>query len=64
MATVEDGPKLSAEDQARVDRVINSGVNSIERKPFRPWRLLLLVWLVLFALGLTSWLIARAVGVV
>ena len=31
---------LSAEDQARVDQVINAGYNRTERQPFRPLRLL------------------------
>lgn len=54
--------KLSDEDQARVDRVINSGVNDVERGPFRPWRLLFFIWLVLLALGAVSWLIGSDAG--
>ena len=32
--------KLSEEDLARVRQVTSTGVNSVERKPFRPWLLL------------------------
>lgn len=56
--------QLSDADQARVDKVIHSGVNATERAPFRPWRLLLFVWLVLLALGGVSYLIGSQAGVV
>ena len=35
--------RLHPEDQARVDEFIRRGVNSVERKPFRPMRLLLIL---------------------
>ncbi len=38
--------KLSEEDQKRVDDYLHAGYNKTERKPFRPW-LLLLFWLVI-----------------
>jgi hypothetical protein len=56
--------QLSDEDQARVDKVISSGVNDIERQPFRPWRLLLIIWLVLLAMGGVSWLIGSDAGLI
>jgi len=56
--------KLSEEDQARVDQYLQSGVNKVERKPFRPWLLLLVVVVVLTMLSLVSVYIAKTKGVV
>jgi len=56
--------QLSDADQARVDKVLRTGVNATERAPFRPWRLLSFVWLVLLAMGGISYLIGSQVGVV
>lgn len=56
--------KLSDEDQARVDKYLRSGVNDVERKPFRPLLLLLVIVGVLTLLSLLSVLIARTKGVV
>lgn len=56
--------QLSPEDQARVDAVTRRGVNSIERKPFRPWVLLGIILLVLTLLSGLSFLIAYLQGVV
>lgn len=57
------GARLSAQDQARVDRVLRSGVNSVERGPPRLWRVLLVCYLVVAGLGLVSWLLGRHYGV-
>ncbi len=51
---------LSAEDQRRVDEFLQTGVNAVERKPFRPMRLLLILILVVsgftfFSLWLAEW---------
>lgn len=56
--------KLSDADQAKVDKYLHSGVNRVERKPFRPLLLLLVIVGVLTALSLLSILIARTKGVV
>lgn len=56
--------QLSDEDQARVDSVLNSGVNGVERSSFKPWRLLFFLWLVLLAMGAVSWLIGSDAGLV
>ncbi|MEW5248306.1 DUF3094 family protein [Microbulbifer sp. 2201CG32-9] len=56
--------KLSDEDQARVDKFLHSGVNDVERKPFRPWLLLAVIVGVLTLLSLLSLMIARTKGVV
>tara|TARA_B110000196_G_scaffold191837_1_gene164357 strand:+ start:2084 stop:2272 length:189 start_codon:yes stop_codon:yes gene_type:complete len=55
--------EYNEEDLARISEVINSGIHSIERKPFR-FRLLFWWWLVVGALGGISWLSAKLVGVV
>ena len=45
-------PRLSPEDQARVDEYVSTGIRAVERKPFRPLRLLL--FLVVIVSGLTG----------
>ena len=61
-----DAPEreLRPEDQARVDDFLKRGVNSVERKPFRPIFLMVLLIVVVAALSLLSQLIARIAGVV
>jgi len=56
--------QLSPEDQARVDQVINSGYNTTERKPFRPFRLLLILWVIVSAMGFFAWSYARYYGLI
>ncbi len=46
--------RLSPEDQARVDAVTSRGTYGVERKPFRGWVLLGVVFLVMVILGLVS----------
>lgn len=55
--------KLSPEDQARVDQYISTGYNDIERRPFRPGLLFLMLIIVLISLSGLSYLIAVAAGV-
>jgi len=62
--TPEQENQLSPEDLARVEKVINSGYNSVERKPFRPMLLLLMVFVVLTVLSLLSLLIAKLNNVI
>ncbi len=38
---VSPSPRLKPEDQAKVDEFVSRGVNSVERKPFRPLRLVI-----------------------
>lgn len=57
-----DDTKLSKEDQKRVDAYLSSGFNSVNRAPFRPLRLLILIWVVVAALGLISWYIGKQAG--
>ena len=61
---MSDANRLSAEDQARVNKVIYSGVNQVERGPFRIWRLLLSIWGLIIVLGLFSYALALWHGVV
>jgi hypothetical protein len=56
--------QLSPEDQERVDSVLNSGYNSTERRPFRPLRLLFILWIVVTCLGLIAWGYARYYGLI
>jgi hypothetical protein len=58
-----DEPRLYPEDQAKVDKFVSSGVNAVERKPFRPLRLLLFLVIVVSGLTGISLLLARTAGV-
>jgi len=62
-AVQEGAARLSREDQARVDAFLEKGVNAVERKPFRPLRLLLLLFAVVTTLSVLSQLLARWAGV-
>jgi hypothetical protein len=54
--------KLSREDQAKVDKYLETGFNEIERGPFRPLRLLGVIWVIVAALGFISWYIGKQAG--
>jgi hypothetical protein len=43
--------RLYPEDQAKVDEFLSTGVNSVERKPFQPFKLLF--FLIIVVSGLT-----------
>lgn len=60
---MNDEPRLSPEDQARVDKFVSSGIHSVERKPFRPLRLLLFLLVVVSSLSVLSLILARYAGV-
>ena len=55
--------KLYPEDQARVDEYLKSGYNNVERKPFRPLRLLLILIVSVSLMSGGSILLARLTGV-
>ena len=55
--------RLYPEDQARVDEFVSRGINSVERKPFRPLRLLLMLIAVVMGLSILSQFLARWAGV-
>lgn len=66
MPDVEDKSyqnRLYPEDQAKVDEFIKQGINSVERKPFRPLRLLVILIAIVMGLSLFSQLLARWSGV-
>ena len=58
----DDAKKLSGADQARVDAFLERGVNSVERKPFKPLFLIFLLMAVVAALSLLSQGIAQWAG--
>jgi hypothetical protein len=59
----DSGNRLYADDQAKVDAFTKRGVNSVDRKPFRPFRLLLILIAVVFTLSIFSQFLARWAGV-
>jgi len=58
-----ESTRLYPEDQAKVDEFVARGVNSVERKPFRPIRLLFLLIAVVTLLSVFSQLLADWAGV-
>ena len=54
---------LYPEDQEKVDEFVNSGINSVKRKPFKPMRLLLMLVAVVTLLSVFSQFLARWAGV-
>ncbi len=55
--------RLYPEDQKKVDEFVNRGINSVQRKPFRPLRLVLLLIVVVTTLSIFSQFLARWAGV-
>jgi hypothetical protein len=55
--------RLYPEDQAKVDEYVKRGVNSVERKPFKPLRLLILLIAVVMGLSILSQWLAHWAGV-
>lgn len=53
--------QLSPEDQAKVDQYLSAPQHQVPRQPFRPWRLLALLLLVVIALGGLSRLLSLLV---
>ncbi len=54
---------LYPEDQKKVDEFVSRGINSVERKPFKPLRLLIMLSVVVMGLSIFSQLLARWAGV-
>lgn len=54
---------LYPEDQKKVDEFVSRGINSVERKPFKPLRLVLMLIAVVTILSLFSQFLARWAGV-
>lgn len=57
-------PRLDEEDQKRVNEYLNTTVNQVKRKPFRPLMLLAGIGVVLVILTVISYVIAIDHGVV
>jgi hypothetical protein len=55
--------RLYPEDQAKVDEFISRGVNSVDRKPFRPGRLLIILIVIVVGLSAFSQFLARWAGI-
>jgi uncharacterized protein YbaP (TraB family) len=53
-----DQSKLSPEDLARVQQYLSSPIHSVERKPFKPWMMMMALIGVVVVLGLLSQMIA------
>jgi len=53
--------RLNPEDQRRVDEYLRAPQHQVERRPFRPWLLLVLVLAVTIGLGLISRLLSGLV---
>ena len=60
---IDRAMKLSDADQAKVDGFLERGVNSVERKPFRPLRLIFLLMAVVAGFSLLSQSIAQWAGI-
>ena len=56
-------PELRPEDQARVDAFLKRGVNSVERKPFRPLLLMIVLMAMVMGLSVLSRCLAYWAGV-
>lgn len=50
--------RLNPDDQQRVEQYLQAPQHRVERRPFRPWLLLVLVVAVVIGLGLLSRLLA------
>ena len=60
---IDNAKKLSVADQAKVDDFLERGVNSVERKPFKPLRLIFLLVAVVAGFSLLSQGIAQWAGI-
>ena len=55
--------RLYPEDQAKVDEFLSKGVNSVERKPFKPFKLLLVLIIVVTGLSWISLKLPELAGI-
>lgn len=62
IAVDEPEKKLSDEDMARVAEYLNSPLHRRERKPFRPWLLLVFLTVLVVSLSFLSLLYAKMHG--
>ncbi|MBB3047796.1 hypothetical protein FHR99_002062 [Litorivivens lipolytica] len=55
--------KLYPEDQKRVDEYLKTGYNDVERKPFKPMRMIVMLIVVVTGFSAFSIFLARSSGV-
>ncbi|WP_301153291.1 DUF3094 family protein [Metapseudomonas otitidis] len=53
--------RLTPDDQQKVEQYLSLPQHQVERQPFKPWRLLLILLALVIGLGLISRLLARLV---
>lgn len=53
--------RLNPDDQKRVEQYLSAAQHQVERKPFKVWRLLLIIVTITISLGLLSRLLSRLV---
>ena len=53
--------RLNPDDQKRVEHYLSAPQHQVERQPFKVWRLLLIIVIVVMALGVLSRLLSRLV---
>jgi len=54
--------RLTPEDQNKVDSYLAAPQHQVKRQPFRPWRLLLIVVLIVIGLGVLSRMLSGLVS--
>lgn len=60
---MSDDNRLYPEDQEKVDKFLREGVNSVERKPFKPLRLLFILLVIVTSLSVLSLTLTRCAGI-
>ena len=60
---MKNRPQLNEEDQSRVDEYLHSGFNRTEKKPYHPWILLLILFVVVSAMGFFALWLTDYVGI-
>ena len=51
--------ELSTEDLQRVEEYTRTGIHSVDRKPFRPWLMMLMLLVVVTLLSVTAIVLER-----
>ena len=57
-------PELYPEDQAKVDAYLTTNVNTVDRRPFKPLKLLLVIIIFLVIMTAIAFFVAQNHGVV
>lgn len=53
--------RLNPDDQKRVEQYLSAQQHQVERQPFKVWRLLLVIVIIVIGLGVLSRLLSRLV---